>query len=105
MSDTSATVTSAAVGMKLEAVLARVAAEHVVGTDCKPPFPGESTVGFPGKLVTPTVVLMVSATAVVIGALLAVALGKEKGVGKRWLDSLMGWGQCLVLKELFVAFC
>ena len=37
--------------------------------------------------------------------LLAVALGKEKGVGTRRLDSLMGWDQCLVLKELFVAFC
>ena len=80
MSDTSAAVTSTAVGMALGAVLAR---ERVLGTDCKPPFPGELTVGFPGKLKAPTAVLMVSATAVVIGVLLAVVLGMENRGGEK----------------------
>ena len=91
MSDTSAAVTSAAVGMTLEAALAW---ECVVGTDCNPPFPRELMVGFPGKSKAPTAALMVSTTAVVIGVLLAVALGMKKGVETRWPDSLMGWEQC-----------
>jgi hypothetical protein len=47
MSYTSATVTSAAVGMTLEAVLAWAAAERVLmdAADRKPPFPGALTVG------------------------------------------------------------
>ena len=81
MSNTSATVTSAAVGMMLGAVLAW---ECVLGTDWEPPFPGELTVGFPGELKAPTVALMVSATAVVIGVLLAVVLG----IGKRGGDKM-----------------
>ena len=81
MSDTSAAVTSAAVGMTLEAVLAW---ERVVGTDREPPFPRELTVGFPGESKAPTAALMVSATAVVIGVLLAVALG----IGKRGGDKM-----------------
>ncbi len=63
MSDTSAAVTCTTVGMTLEAALAW---EHVVGTDREPPFPGELTVGFPGKSKAPTAALMVSATAVVM---------------------------------------
>ena len=63
MSNTSAAVTSAAVGMALEAALAW---ERVVGTDREPSFPGELTVGFPGKSKAPTAALMVSATAVVM---------------------------------------
>ena len=105
MSNTSAANTSAtAVGMTMGAVPVR---ERVFGTDGQPPFPLELMEGFPGKSKAPTAALMVSATAtaVVIGVLLAVALGREKRVETRWLDSLMGWEQCLVWKELFVAFC
>jgi hypothetical protein len=65
--------------MTLEAVLAW---ERVVGTDRQPPFPGELTVGFPDKAKAPTAVLMVPATAVAIGVLLAVA----SGMGKRGGD-------------------
>ncbi len=80
MSDTSAAVTSAAVGMMLGAVLAQ---ERVLGTDHRPPFPGELRVGFRGKSKAPTAALMVSTTAVVIGVLLAVALGMEKRGGNK----------------------
>ena len=80
MSIISAAVTSAAVGMMLEAALAW---EHVVGTDRKPPFLGELTVGFPGKSKAPRAALMVSVTAVVIGVLLAVASGMEKRGGDK----------------------
>ena len=48
-----------------------------------PPFPGELTEGFPGKSKAPTAVLMVSATVVVIGVLLAVASGMEKRGGDK----------------------
>jgi hypothetical protein len=51
--------------------------------DRKPPFPGELTVGFPGKSKPPTAALMVSVTAMVIGVLLAVALGMEKRGGDK----------------------
>jgi hypothetical protein len=77
MSDTSAAVTRAAVGMILEAE------EHVVGTDREPPFPGELTVGFPGESKAPTVALMVPPTAVAIGVLLAVASGMGKRDGEK----------------------
>ena len=81
MSNTSAAHTSAsAVGMTLEAVLA---SERVMGTDCQPPFPGELTVGFPGESKAPTAALVVSATAVVIGVLLAVAPGMNKRGGDK----------------------
>ena len=67
--------------MRMGAVLAR---ERVMDpADCKPPFPGELTVGFPGESKAPTVALMVSATAVVIDVLLAVALGVEKRGGDK----------------------
>ena len=103
MSDTPAANTSAAaVGMTMGSVLVR---ERVLGTDGQPPFPGGLTEGFPGKLKAPTAALMVSATAVVIGVLPAVVSGMEKGVETRWPDSLIGWEQYLVWKELFVAFC
>ena len=50
-----------------------------------PPFPGELPVGFPGESKAPTAALMVSATVVVIGVLLAlaVALGMEKRGGDK----------------------
>ena len=95
MSDTSAAVTSTAVGMALEAALAW---ERVVGTAREPPFPGELTVGFMGELKAPTAALMVPALAVVIDVLLAVSLRMKKGVETRKPDSPL-W------KELFVAFC
>ena len=92
--------------MTMGAVLAQAAAERVIdAADRKPPFPGELTVGFLGESKAPTVVLMVPATAVAIGVLLAVASGMEKGVETRRLDSLMGWEQYLELKEPSVAFC
>jgi hypothetical protein len=81
MSNTSAAVTSAAVGMTLEAALAW---EHVMDpADRKPPFPGELTVGFPGKSKAPAAALMVPATAVAIGVLLAVASGMRKRGGDK----------------------
>ena len=55
----------------------------MLGTDCEPPFPRELTVGFLGKSKAPTAALMVSATAVVIGVLLAVAFGMEKRGGDK----------------------
>jgi hypothetical protein len=77
MNNTSAANTSAAtVGMTMGSVLAR---EHVLGTDGRPP----SSEGFPGKSKAPTVALMMSATAVVIGVLLAVASGREKRGGDK----------------------
>jgi hypothetical protein len=92
----------------MEAVPARAAAEGVEdAADPKPPFPKELTVGFPGESKAPTVALMVHATAVAIGGLLAVDSGMEKGVEKgRRLDSLMGWEQ-LESKEpsSSVSFC
>ena len=90
MSNASAAVTSTAVGMTLEAALAW---ERAVGTDRKPPFPGELMVGFLGESNPPTAVLMVSATAVVIGVLLVVALGMEKRGGDKkagFPDGLLG---------------
>ena len=81
MSNTSAAVTSAAVGMTLEAALAW---ERVMDpADRKPPFPGELTVGFPGKSKAPAAALMVPATAVAIGVLLAVASGMRKRGGDK----------------------
>jgi len=66
------------------AVPARAAAERVLNAaDPKPPFPGELTVGFPVELKAPTVALMVHATAVAIGGLLAVDSGMEKRGGER----------------------
>ena len=100
MSDTSAAVTSAAVSMML-----KTAWEHVLGTDEQPPFPGELTVGFPCKSKAPTAVLMVPATAVAIGVLLAVALGMEKMGGDKKARFPIGWEQYLVWKELSVACC
>jgi len=88
-------------------VVARAAAERVLdAADPKPPFPGELMVGFPGKLKAPTAALMVPATAVAIGVLLAVDSGMKKGMETRRLDSLMGWEQ-LELKEpsSSVSFC
>ena len=67
--------------------------ECVLGTDCEPPFPRELTEGFPGESKAPTAVLMVSATAVVIGVLLVVALGMEKRGGDKkagFPDGLLG---------------
>jgi hypothetical protein len=80
MSNTSAAVTSAAIGITL-------------GTDCKPFFPGELTVGFPGKSKAPTAAQMVPATAVAFGVLLAVASGMEKRGGDKkagFPDGLLG---------------
>ena len=60
--------------MTMGAVPAWAAAELVLdAADRKPPFPGELTVGFPGKSKAPTAALMVPATAVAIGVLLSVA--------------------------------
>ncbi len=85
---------------------AALAWERVLGTDRQPPFPGELRVGFLGESNAPTAALMVSATAVVIGVLLAVASGMKKGAETRRPDSLMGcWEQYLVWKELFVDLC
>ena len=104
MSDGAATVTSAAVGMMLEAVPALGAVEHVVHTDvCKLPFPRELKMGFPGKLVAPNAALIVSATAAVIGVSLAVVTDKEKRGGDKMPGFLMDWGQCFALKQLLVA--
>ena len=105
MSDTSAAVTSAAVGMTLEAVLARAATERVMDAeDRKPPFPGELTVGFPGESKAPTAALMVSATAVVIGVLLAVALGKEKRGGDKMAGFPDGLGAMSCVEGAFRCF-
>ena len=89
MSDTSAVVNRAAVGMTLQAVLAW---EPVVGIDRKPPFPRELTVGLPGKLKAPTAARMVPATAVVIGVLLAVAPGMNKRGGDKMAGFPNGLG-------------
>ncbi len=71
--------TEVAIGVLMGAVSVRAAAECVLdAADRKPPFPGELTVGFPVKSKVPTVVLMVPATAVAIGVLLAVASGMKK---------------------------
>ena len=80
MSNTSAANTSAtAVGM-MGSVLAR---ECVMDpADRKPPFLGELTVGFPGESKAPTAALVVPATVVAVGVLLAVA----SGMGKRGGD-------------------
>jgi hypothetical protein len=85
MSDTSGLNTSAdAVGMTMGAVPARAAAERVLGTaDCKPPFPRELTVGFPGESKAPTAALMVPATGVAIGVLLVVASVMENRGGDK----------------------
>ncbi len=73
-----------AVGMTMGAVPARAAAELVLdAADRKPPSPGELTVGFPGESKAPTAALMVPATAVAIGVLLAVALGMGKRGGDK----------------------
>ncbi len=63
-----------AVGMNMVAVPARLAVgELTVGfaqaaaADCKPPSPGELTVGFSGKLKAPTAALMAPATEVAVG--------------------------------------
>ena len=96
-----------AVGMTMGAVPAWAAAELALNAaDRKPPSPGELTVGFPGESKAPTAALMVPATVVAIGVLLAVASELKKGVETRRLDSLMGWEQ-LELKELSpsVSFC
>ncbi len=106
MSDALAAVTSAPVGMTLEEVLARAAAEHVMdAADRNTPFPGELTVSFLGKLKAPAAALMVSATAVVIGVLLAVALGKEKRGGDKMAGFLDGLGAMSGVEGAFVAFC
>ena len=71
------------VGMTMGAVPAWVAAELVLdAADRKPPFPRELMVGFPGESKPPAAALMVPATAVAIGVLLAVA----SGMGKRGGD-------------------
>jgi hypothetical protein len=95
-----------AVGTTIGVVPAQAAAERVIdAADRKPPFPRELMVGFPGESKAPTAALIVPATAVAIGVLLAVASGMEKGVETRRLDSLMGWEQYLESKEPSVAFC
>jgi hypothetical protein len=99
--------TAVAIGVLIGTVPVWAAAEHVLDTaDRKPPIPGELTVGFPVESKAPTAALMVPATAVAIGVLLAVASGMKKGVETRRLDSLMGWEQ-LELKEPSpsVSFC
>ncbi len=101
MSNTSAAVTCAAVGMTLEAALAW---EHVVSTERKPPFPVELTVGFPGKSKAPTAALMVSATAVAIGVLLAVASGKEKRGGDKKARFPDGLGAISGVEEAVCCF-
>ena len=71
----------------MEAVPARAAAEGVEdAADPKPPFPKELTVGFPGESKAPTVALMVHATAVAIGGLLAVDSGIEKRGGDKMVS-------------------
>jgi hypothetical protein len=66
--------TEVAIGVLMDAVPARAAAEHVLdAADREPPFPGELTVGFPVKSKAPTAVLM--------GVLLAAASGMEKRGG------------------------
>ena len=71
MSGTSGSNTADAVGMTMGAVPVRAAAEHVLG------FPGDSK--------APTAALMVPATAVAIGVLLAVDSGMEKRGGDKML--------------------
>jgi hypothetical protein len=64
-----------AVGMNMVAVPARLAvgeltvgfARAAAAADCKPPSPGELTVGFPGKSKAPTAALMAPATEVAVG--------------------------------------
>jgi hypothetical protein len=87
MSGTSGSITRTdAVGMTtMGAVPAWVAERVLDAADPKPPFPGELTVGFPGELKAPTVALMVHATAVAIGVLLAVDSGMEKRGGDKML--------------------
>ena len=64
-----------AVGMNMVAVPVRLAvgeltvgfARAAAAADCKPPYPGELTVGFPGELKAPAAALMASATEVAVG--------------------------------------
>ena len=85
------------------AVLA--AAERVMdAADHKPPFPGELTVGFSGELKAPTAVLMVPATAVAIGVLLAVALGMEKMGGDKKVRFPDGLGAILGVEGAVCSF-
>ena len=89
MSGTSGSNTSAdAVGMTMGAVPARVAAERVLG------FPGESK--------APTGALMVPATAVAIGVLLAVDSGMEKRGGDKEARFPDGLGAIGVEGAVFV---
>jgi len=104
MSGTSGSNTSAdAVGMTTGAVPARAAAERVLdAADHKPPFPGELTVGFPGESKAPTAALMVPATAVAIGVLLAVDSGMEKRGGDKEARLPDGLGAIGVEGAVFV---
>jgi hypothetical protein len=105
MSDTSAAVISADVGMTLKAVLVQATAERVMNAaDHEPPFPGELTAGFPGKSKAPTGALMVSAKGVVIGVLLAVALGKEKRGGDKMAGFPDGLGAMSGVEGAFRCF-
>ena len=72
-----------AVCMTMDAVPAQMAAELVLDAAVrKPPFPKELMLGFLGESKAPTAALMVPATVVAIGVLLAVA----SGMGKRGGD-------------------
>ncbi len=70
--------------------------------DRKPPFPGELTVGFPGESKAPTAELMVTATAVAIGVLLAVDSGMEKRGGDKEARFPVGLGAIGVERAVFV---
>ncbi len=82
-----------AVGMDMVAMPARLAvgeltvgfARAAAAADCKPPSPGERTVGFPGDLKAPAVALMAPATEVAVGVSMGAA--RAWAAAERALDA------------------
>ena len=91
--------------MTMGAVLARAVAKRVMNAaDRNPPFPGELTVGFPGESKAPTAALMVPATVVAIGLLLAVASGMGKRGGDKKARFPNGLGAIFGVKGAVCCF-
>jgi hypothetical protein len=87
--------------MTMDAVPAQTATELVLDAAVrKPPFPKELMLGFLGESKAPTAALMVPATVVAIGVLLAVASGMGKGGGDKKNRFPDGLGAYLELKEM-----
>ena len=84
-----------AVGMNMVAVPARSAVgELTVGfawaaaaADCKPPSPGERTVGFLGDLKAPAAALMAPATKVAVGVGVSMGAARAWAAAERALDA------------------